>query len=74
MNEIKQQEFKILEQKVFERFDMEAASRKELEKRMITLIDSRVASLRSEISKESKLRYENIEHLESCLEGDFPKL
>ena len=38
------------------------------------MIDSRVNSLRNEIAKESKTRYENIEHLENCLEGDFPKL
>jgi len=30
--------------------------------------------MRAEIQKESKVRYESIEHLESCLENDFPKL
>ena len=51
---------------------------------MLNLIDQRVNGLRNEIARESKSRYENIEHLESCLEvikffikyillGRFPK-
>ena len=42
-----------------------------MEKRMLALIDGRVGSLRTEIAKESKIRYENIEHLENCLEVRF---
>jgi hypothetical protein len=34
----------------------------------LTLIDQRVNGLRNDIAKESKTRYENIEHLENCLE------
>ena len=34
----------------------------------MNLIDQRVNGLRNEIAKESKTRYDNIEHLESCLE------
>ena len=43
-------------------------SRKELEKRLLTLIDGRVNTLRGDIARESKQRYESIEHLENCLE------
>ena len=35
---------------------------------MLNLIDQRVNGLRNEIAKESKTRYDNIEHLETCLE------
>ena len=45
-----------------------------MEKRVLSLIEQKVNNLRSEIAKESKNRYDAIEHLESCLEGDFPKL
>lgn len=39
-----------------------------MEKRIMALVDQKVNSLRNEIARESKARYENIEHLESCLE------
>lgn len=35
---------------------------------MLLLIEQKVNGLRNDIAKESKLRYENIEHLEACLE------
>jgi len=66
--EMKALEIKTLEQKVFERFDQEAAARKELEKRVLALADLKVNGLRADIARESKLRYESIEHLENCLE------
>ncbi len=74
MNDMRAQEIKLLEQKIHERFDQEVAARKDLERRMLALIDQKVSGMRGDIAKESKIRYENIEHLESCLEGDFPKL
>ncbi len=64
----------MLEQKIHERFDSEVAARKDLEKKLQALIDQKVNGLRADVAKESKLRFENIEHLEGCLEGDFPKL
>lgn len=35
---------------------------------MLALIDQRVNQLRADIARESKTRFENIEHLENCLE------
>lgn len=35
---------------------------------MLAMIDGKVNQLRTEIARESKTRYESIEHLENCLE------
>ena len=35
---------------------------------MLSMIDGKVNGIRSDIARESKTRYENIEHLETCLE------
>jgi hypothetical protein len=40
----------------------------------MVIIDERSASVRSDIGKESKNRFESIEYIRSCLENDFPKL
>jgi len=45
-----------------------------MEKRLITIIEDRFGSLKGEVSKESRNRYESVEHLKQCLENDFPKL
>lgn len=80
---MKQNQIRNLETAIFERFEREAQARKELEKHMLALIDQRVSTLRQEIHKESKIRYESVENLEACLEvsclnlqhqNDFPKL
>ena len=39
-----------------------------MEKRVQALIDLKVNALRADIARESKTRFENIEHLENCLE------
>jgi glutamyl-tRNA reductase len=45
-----------------------------MEKRLLGIVEDRFASLKGDVSKESRNRYESIEHLKSCLENDFPKL
>lgn len=45
-----------------------------MEKRLMNIIEDRFSQLKNDVSKESKNRYESIEHLKSCLENDFPKL
>jgi hypothetical protein len=45
-----------------------------MEKRLITIIEDRFGVLKGEVSKESRNRYESVEHLKQCLENDFPKL
>jgi hypothetical protein len=45
-----------------------------MEKRLIGLVEDRFTALKTDVSKESRNRYESVEHLKSCLENDFPKL
>ena len=70
---------KILEQKIFERFDQESQVnlnlnlkiRKEIERKLFILIEDKFNALRVEISKESKNRFESIENLKNYLEVNF---
>lgn len=59
---------KVLESKINERFNQEAEIRKEIERRFQSLIDDKFNSLKIEISKESRNRYESIENLKTYLE------
>ena len=45
-----------------------------MEKRLLGIIEDRFSALKNDVSKESRNRYESIEHLKNCLENDFPKL
>lgn len=45
-----------------------------MEKRLQNIVEDRFAALKTDVSKESRNRYESVEHLKSCLENDFPKL
>ena len=65
---------KLLEGKIFERFNQESQIREEIYKKMFTVIDDKFNALKTEISKESRNRYESIENLKSYLENDVPKL
>jgi hypothetical protein len=59
---------KILECKIFDRFQQESDLRKEIERKFSMLIDDKYNSLKMEISKESRNRYESIENLKNYLE------
>jgi len=72
--ESKNHYIKVLENKIFERFDQEAQIRKEIEKKLFALIEDKFNSLKIEISKESRNRFESIENLKNYLENDVPKL
>jgi hypothetical protein len=39
-----------------------------MEKRLLALLEDKTLNLRNDIAKESKNRYESIEHLKNCLE------
>jgi hypothetical protein len=65
---------KLLEQKIFERFNQETQIREEIGKKLLTIIDDKFNALKVEISKESRNRYESIENLKGFLENDIPKL
>lgn len=45
-----------------------------MEKRLVSIIEDRFGQLKADVSKESRNRYESVEHLKQCLENDFPKL
>ena len=45
-----------------------------MEKRLNSVITERFQSLRTELAKESKQRFDILENLKNCLENDFPKL
>lgn len=48
--------------------------RRESESRMMALIEERFSSLRAEVCRESRIRYQSVEQLKGCLQNDFPKL
>jgi len=68
------QDVRGLETRLIDRFDQEVAARRESERRMFALVEERTASLRNEIAKESKHRFDSIEFLKQTLERDFPRL
>ena len=70
----KNQYIKLLENKIFERFQQESEIRKEIERRLSAVIEDKYNSLKIEISKESRNRFESIENLKTYLENDIPKL
>jgi hypothetical protein len=59
---------KILESRINDRFSQEAEIRKEIERRFTSIIEDKFNSLKIEISKESRNRYESIENLKTFLE------
>ena len=65
---------KSLEEKLADRFNEEQEIRQEIERKFNSLIDEKFISLKIEISKESRNRYQCIENLKTYLENDFPKL
>lgn len=68
MHEMREREIIVLEQKIMARIDDEVAQRKQLEAKIMQFIDSKASTLRNEILKESKTRYDALENLETCLE------
>ena len=71
---IKNNSINSLEEKITERFSEEKEIRQEIERKFNALIDEKFISLKIEISKESRNRYQCIENLKTYLENDFPKL
>jgi hypothetical protein len=64
----------MLEFKLMERFDSESQERKDMERRVIGLIDERHSVLRNELAKESKNRNESVENFTFYLESEVPKI
>lgn len=72
--ESKNHYIKLLEQKIYERFNQESQVREEIGKKLFSIIDDKFNALKNELAKESRNRYESIENLKSYLENDVPKL
>lgn len=68
LNEEKSIFIKNFEIRVCERFEKERFKRKELERRYTNLIEERFNSMKMELTKESKDRFEAIENLKTYLE------
>lgn len=66
--EEKRKQAKLFEQKIAEKFDIEANDRKEQEKRLMGIIDDKSNSIRTELGKEAAIREEGVESLKSCME------
>ena len=64
----------MLEFKLMERFDSESQERKDMDKRLSTLIDEKHSVLKNELCKESKNRNESIENFTFYLESEVPKI
>lgn len=59
---------KKMEEKIFEKFDFELTCKKETEIKVAQYLEEKFNVIKSELQKESKTRYENIENLEYYFE------
>jgi short-subunit dehydrogenase involved in D-alanine esterification of teichoic acids len=67
-------EIKAIEDLIVQKVNQEMQVRKESEARMHALIEERFNSLKAEVCRESRIRYESVKQLKVCLQNDFPKL
>jgi len=70
----KRKQLKAFEQKNIQLLEQFAASRKEQEKAILSLVEERTNSVRNDLAKESGIREEEVENFRTCLENDVPKL
>ena len=70
----KKEELAQREVELSQRFEQAAHHRKDIEGRMQKLIDRAANDVHQDIVQETRNRNESIEHIKSCLKGDFPKL
>ena len=64
----KTRDLKYLEDKVFERFEIDTLERKDLEKKIVNYLDEKTNNLRIELNRELNNRAESINNLKGCLE------
>lgn len=65
---------KKMEEKIFEKFDIELLSKRELESRVTKYLEDKFNIVKLELQKESKQRFESIENLEYYFEKELPKI
>ncbi len=66
--ENKTQHITLLEFKLMEKFDAETQERKDMERRLVSLVDDRFSILRNELNKEGRNRNESVENFTFYLE------
>jgi hypothetical protein len=64
----------MMEFKLMERFDSESQERKDMERRLLGVVDEKHSILRNELAKESKNRNESVENFTFYLESEVPKI
>lgn len=69
--ESRTQHITLLEFKLMEKFDAETQERKDMERRLVSLIDDRFSILRNELNKEGRNRNESVENFTFYLEVNF---
>ena len=68
-------ELSAIQQVIEDKLLQESQARKQSEEQLIQLIEDKFKRmLTTEVSKESRVRYEQVEQLKNCLENDFPKV
>ena len=56
------------------RFDLSEQNRKDITKKITKLVNDKEMAIEYDIQLETKNRFESIQHIKSCLHGDFPRL
>ena len=64
----------MMEFKLMERFDSESQERKDMERRLLGVVDEKHSILRNELAKEAKNRNESVENFTFYLESEVPKI
>jgi hypothetical protein len=64
----------MMEFKLMERFDSESQERKDMERRLLGVVDEKHSILRNELAKEGKNRNESVENFTFYLESEVPKI
>lgn len=72
--ERKRRELREKEREIKAKFEAAETSRKEMEKKVQKIMSEREKILERDIETEKKNRFESVQHIKSCLRGDFPKL
>ena len=63
-----------MEEKIFEKFDFELACKREIEIKISNHLEEKFYIIKSDLQKESKIRYDSIENLEYYFEKELPKI
>ena len=63
-----------MEVKIFDKFNTELQNKKDLESNVTSKLEDKFNSIKVELQKESKTRYDHIENLEYYFERELPKI